>query len=56
VLVEFEHGLIRERTAAGLRPTAQRGRKAGRGPVLTPVKLAGAKLVVDQALTAREAS
>jgi DNA invertase Pin-like site-specific DNA recombinase len=55
-LAEFERDLIRERTAAGLKAAAARGRKGGRRPVVTPDKLARAKAFVDQGLTVREAA
>jgi DNA invertase Pin-like site-specific DNA recombinase len=42
-LAEFERDLIRERTGAGLRAAAARGRKGGRKPVITPEKLGGQK-------------
>jgi DNA invertase Pin-like site-specific DNA recombinase len=55
-LAEFERDLIRERTAAGLRAAAARGRKGGRKPVVTTDKLARAKALIDHGLTVREAA
>lgn len=55
-LAEFERDLIRERTAAGLKAAAARGRKGGRKPVVTSDKLAKAKVLIDQGLTVREAA
>jgi DNA invertase Pin-like site-specific DNA recombinase len=37
-LGQFERDLIRERTQAGLRAAAARGRQGGRKPVVTPVR------------------
>ncbi|AWK88618.1 recombinase family protein [Azospirillum thermophilum] len=44
-LAEFERGLIRERTMAGLAAARARGAKPGRKPVLSPDRLALAKLL-----------
>lgn len=55
-LAEFERDLIRERTTAGLKAAAARGRKGGRKPVVTTDKLARAKVFIAQGLTVREAA
>lgn len=55
-LAAFERDLIRERTAAGLKAAATRGRKGGRKPVVTSDKLARAKSLIAQGLTVREAA
>jgi DNA invertase Pin-like site-specific DNA recombinase len=55
-LAEFERDLIRERTAAGLKAAAARGRKGGRKAVVTPDKLKRAKSFIDHGLTVREAA
>ena len=43
-LAQFERDLIRERTTAGLKAAEARGKKGGRKPVVTPDKLARARL------------
>lgn len=55
-LGQFERDLIRERTGAGLRAAAARGRKGGRPVAATPDKVARARLLVAQGLTVREAA
>jgi DNA invertase Pin-like site-specific DNA recombinase len=55
-LAQFERDLIRERTSAGLKAAEARGRKGGRRPVVTPDKLARAKLHLAAGLTVREAA
>jgi DNA invertase Pin-like site-specific DNA recombinase len=55
-LGEFERELIRERTSAGLKAAAARGRKGGRKPVLDPDKLAKARCLIDKGLSVREAA
>lgn len=55
-LGQFERDLIRERTNAGLRAAAARGRKGGRPKVVTSEKLSRAKELIDQGLTVREAA
>jgi len=51
-LAEFERDLIRERTGAGLIAAAAGGRK----PVVTPEKLARAKLLIEDGFNVREAA
>ena len=53
-LGQFERDLIRERTRAGLSAAAERGRKGGRKPVMTPDKLKRARALIAQGLTVRE--
>ena len=53
-LAQFERDLIRERTNAGLKAAEARGRKGGRKPVVTPDKLARARLHLAAGLTVRE--
>jgi DNA invertase Pin-like site-specific DNA recombinase len=53
-LAQFERDLIRERTCAGLRAAAARGRKGGRRPVVTPEKLRRAGALIAGGLTVRE--
>mgnify|MGYP001213506124 CR=1 FL=1 len=54
-LAEFERGLIRERTAAGLAAARARGRKGGRPKKLTAKKLEQAKkLLEDGSLSVQE--
>ena len=55
-LGQFERDLIRERTGAGLRAAAARGRKGGRPVAATPEKVARARRLIDQGLTVREAA
>ena len=55
-LAQFERDLIRERTNAGLKAAEARGRKGGRKPVVTPDKLARARLHLAAGLTVREAA
>ena len=55
-LAQFERDLIRERTRAGLTAAAARGRKGGRKPVVTPEKLARAKVLMAGGLNVREAA
>lgn len=51
-LAEFERGVIRERTRAGLEAARARGRVGGRPPALKPDDLAAAKaLLRDPAIT-----
>jgi len=45
-LAEFERGVIRERTRAGLDAARARGRKGGRPPALSPGDLAAAKALL----------
>jgi len=47
-LAQFERDLIRERTRAGLSAAAARGRKGGRRVVVTPDKLARAKMLIER--------
>ncbi len=42
-LAEFERSLIQERTLAGLAAARARGRKGGRPPVMTPLKIKKAR-------------
>ena len=54
-LAEFERGIIRERTLAGLEAARSRGRKGGRPKLLNGESLAAARaLLRDGALTVRE--
>jgi len=55
-LGQFERDLIRERTQAGLRAAAARGRHGGRKPVVTPEKLKRARVLIAQGLNVREAA
>ncbi|MBV9749346.1 MAG: recombinase family protein [Acetobacteraceae bacterium] len=55
-LAQFERDLIRERTAAGLKAAAARGRKGGRRPVVTADKIARARAHLAVGLTVREAA
>ena len=55
-LAQFERDLIRERTQAGLKAAAARGRKGGRKPVLSDQKLTRARQLIDDGLTVREAA
>src|SRR4029450_12723434 len=54
-LAEFERGIIRERTRAGLEAARARGRTGGRPPALSQKDLAmGAALFRDRSLTVKE--
>ena len=53
-LAQFERDLIKERTHAGLKAAAARGRKGGRNPVVTAHKLARAQALIADGLTVRE--
>lgn len=55
-LAQFERDLIRERTNAGLKAAEARGHKGGRRPVVTPDRLARAKVHLAAGLTVREAA
>ena len=55
-LGQFERDLIRERTCAGLNAAISRGRRGGRGPVITAEKLRRARTLIEQGLTVREAA
>ena len=55
-LAEFERDLIVERTQAGLKAAATRGRKGGRKPVVTLKKLEQAKAHISDGLTVQEAA
>jgi DNA invertase Pin-like site-specific DNA recombinase len=55
-LGQFERDLIRERTNAGLKAAAMRGRKGGRKPVMSDEKLMRAKALIESGLTVREAA
>jgi DNA invertase Pin-like site-specific DNA recombinase len=55
-LAQFERDLIIERTQAGLKAAAARGRKGGRKPVVTPKKVEQAKAYINDGLTDREAA
>lgn len=46
-LAEFERSLIQERTLAGLAAARARGRKGGRPPVMTPLKIKKAREMYD---------
>lgn len=47
LLAEFERDVIRESTVAGFAAARARGRKGGRKPVLTPVKLRRAQAAMS---------
>ena len=47
-MAEFEHGLIKERTQAGVEAARSRGVKFGRKRRLTPQKVAQARKLIDQ--------
>ena len=54
-LAEFERGVIRERTMAGLQAARARGRKGGRPPALSAKDLAAAKAMLrDPDITVAE--
>lgn len=55
-LGQFERDLIRERTSAGLKAAAARGRKGGRPPVVTEEKIVRAEALIASGLTVREAA
>jgi DNA invertase Pin-like site-specific DNA recombinase len=55
-LGQFERDLIRERTKAGLKAAAARGRKGGRKPVVTAEKLQRARDHIANGLNVREAA
>jgi DNA invertase Pin-like site-specific DNA recombinase len=55
-LGEFERDLIRERTRAGLKAAAARGRKGGRKPLVTAASLERAAAMMAKGLTVREAA
>lgn len=55
-LGQFERDLIRERTGAGLRAAAARGRKGGRPIALTSEKVARARQLIASGLNVREAA
>jgi len=55
-LAQFERDLTVERTQAGLKAAATRGRKGGRKPVVTPKKLEQARAHLSDGLTVREAA
>ena len=55
-LGQFERDLIRERTDAGLKAAAARGRKGGRPVAATPEKVARARRLVASGLNVREAA
>jgi len=55
-LAQFERDLIIERTQAGLKAAASRGRKGGRKHVVTPKKIEQAKAHISDGLTVREAA
>lgn len=55
-LGQFERDLIRERTSAGLKAAAARGRKGGRPIALTPEKIARARQLLASGLNVREAA
>lgn len=55
-LGQFERDLIRERTGAGLRAAAARGRKGGRPVAATPEKVTRARALIAGGFTVREAA
>lgn len=55
-LAQFERDLIRERTRAGLKAAAARGRKGGRRPIITADIVDKAKILTGQGLSVREAA
>ena len=55
-LGQFERDLILERTRAGLKAAAARGRTGGRKPVLSTNLLESAKKLIGQGLSVREAA
>lgn len=55
-LSEFERELVRERTNAGLAAARERGVTLGRPSVVTPQKLAAARVLIDQGSTVADAA
>lgn len=55
-LAQFERDLIKERTMAGLKAAADRGRLGGRQKVVTPEKLTKARQLIAGGLKVREAA
>ena len=55
-LAQFERDIIRERTNAGLKAAAARGRKGGRKSVLTNDMTKRARNLIEEGLTVREAA
>lgn len=55
-LGQFERDLIRERTRAGLKAAAARGRKGGRPPVVDAEMVARAAVLTANGLSVREAA
>ena len=55
-LAQFERDLIQERTQAGLKAAAARGRKDGRKLVMNNEKLLRAKQLIKSGLNVREAA
>lgn len=55
-LGQFERDLIRERTGAGLKAAAARGRKGGRPIALSPDKITRARQLIASGLNVREAA
>ena len=55
-LAEFDRGLVRERTRAGLAAVAAQGNQGGRKPVITQEKLRKAKALISEGITVREAA
>ena len=55
-LGQFERDLIQERTRAGLKAAATRGRHGGRKSVVTAEKLKRARAIIAKGLTVREAA
>jgi DNA invertase Pin-like site-specific DNA recombinase len=53
-LAEMEHGLIKERTRAGLEAARQAGRTGGRKPSMTPEKIQAAKSLLDGRMAMRD--
>src|SRR5690606_20013924 len=53
-MAQFERDLIRERTRVGLARARQQGRTGGRPTVMTPDRLATARLLRSQGKTAAE--
>lgn len=54
-LAEFERGVIRERTLAGLQAARTQGRKGGRPPALSPKDVAAARAMLrDPGITVTE--
>ena len=55
-LAQVERDLIQERTQAGLKAAAARGRKGGRKPVMNNAKLLRTKQLIESGLNVREAA